>query len=269
MKKKTWLFILIFGLVLLVFTFTDLKISQKLYHPDSIFGWFFESFGEVVLALIGCFSAAILIRVSGKKWSVGNSLLGILFLFDTFMASFLMTHYLKLPMIVMGLLAGLCFVIFPIIALKIKPSDFEVVKRIAKAGVVISLAPIIIVTFLKVLWGRQRYRSMVNPTTDFTPWYVINGFTTNDDFMSFPSGHSANSATIIWITWLPMWLEKLKGKEIMLYVISAIWIICVMFSRVMMGAHFASDVLMGAGITIVLNMYLKKKWGNSNLEINH
>ena len=268
MKKKTWALFILFVILLVSFTFLDLRISQVLYNQESLFGWFFESFGEVVLALIGCFSTVSLIRVSGKKWSIGNILLGVLFFFDTFMASFLITHYLKLPMVVMGLLAGLCFVIFPLIALKIKEADFEVVRRIAKAGVVISLAPIIIVTVLKVLWGRQRYRSMVNPAADFTPWYVINGFTTDDNFMSFPSGHSANSATIIWITWLPMWLEKLKGKEMMLYGIAAAWIVCVMLSRVIMGAHFASDVLMGASITIALNLYLKKKWGGNPLEVN-
>ncbi|EOH94964.1 hypothetical protein UAW_02043 [Enterococcus haemoperoxidus ATCC BAA-382] len=260
MKKQTKIFFGFVACLLLIFTFTDLQISEMLYNPKSTFGWFFESFGEVIIALIGCFSTVGMIRTSGKKWSVGTILLGTLFLFDTFMASFLITHYLKLPTFAMGLLGICCVIIFPLIGFNIQPADFEVVRRIAKAGVVISLAPILIVTLVKMLWGRQRFRSMLDPAAEFTPWYVINGFTMNDDFMSFPSGHSANSATIIWITWLPLWLERLKGRETLLSLISGIWIICVMLSRVIMGAHFASDVLMGAAIVLFLNMYLKKKW---------
>jgi len=65
MKKQTKIFFCFVACVLLIFTFTDLQISETLYNPKSTFGWFFESFGEVIIALIGCFSTVGMIRTNG------------------------------------------------------------------------------------------------------------------------------------------------------------------------------------------------------------
>jgi len=69
MKKQTKIVFCFVACLLLIFTFTDLQISETLYNPKSTFGWFFESFGEVIIALIGCFSTVGMIRTSKGKWS--------------------------------------------------------------------------------------------------------------------------------------------------------------------------------------------------------
>lgn len=83
-------------------------------------------------------------------------------------------------------------------------------------------------------------------------WMIPQGLTTNNEFMSFPSGHSANAAIIMWITLLPSFVPALAKRETVLKLFAVLWIGCVMISRVMMGAHFLSDVTMGMTLSLLL-----------------
>lgn len=65
---------------------------------------------------------------------------------------------------------------------------------------------------------------------------------------------------MVWITLLTLWLKGLKKYETLIVWFTGAWIACVMLSRVIVGAHFASDVLMGATITLMLFYVLKNKF---------
>ncbi|MFC7055140.1 hypothetical protein ACFQOY_04260 [Enterococcus alcedinis] len=67
MKKTQSLLTVLFVLLLGMFTFQDLAISNVLFNPESTFGWFFESFGELILAYMGAFSAFALLKINWKK----------------------------------------------------------------------------------------------------------------------------------------------------------------------------------------------------------
>lgn len=257
MKKELKIVSLVFVLLLVIFTWKDLAISEKLFNPESIFGWFFESFGELILSFIGLFSAWVLFRTQKTKVVGMRILFGVLAFFNGFMAATLNKMYLDLSAVTMIILTCVYMALFYFLATLVKPEAENTVRKIAKIGILLSLLPILIITLLKMIWGRPRYRSMVDPSSEFTPWYLIQGFTTDNEFMSFPSGHSANSATVIWITLLPLWLKKLKPFANYLFIGAFGWTICVMISRIMMGAHFATDVLIGSMITIYLFYYLR------------
>lgn len=260
MKKTQSLLIVLFVLLLGMFTFQDLAISNVLFNPESTFGWFFESFGELILAYMGAFSAFALLKINWKKSWWKKIGFGLLAVYNVLTGAFLSKVHLDLTMIIFVLLLVIYFVVFGYLATRIQEKDYEVVRKIAIVGVILSLAPIVIVTLLKMLWGRERYRAMTNPATQFTPWYAIQKFTTDNERMSFPSGHAANSATMVWITLLPLWLKGLKKYETLIVWFTGAWIACVMLSRVIVGAHFASDVLMGATITLMLFYVLKNKF---------
>ena len=260
MKNKQSLLMIIFVVLLGIFTFQDLAISNALFNPGSTFGWFFESFGELILAYIGAFSAFALLKINWKKNGLKKLGFGLLAVYNVLTGAFLSKAHLDLSIIVFVLLLVVYFVGFGYLATRIQEKDYEVVRKMAIIGAILSLAPILIVTVLKMVWGRERYRAMTDPATQFTPWYAIQKFTTDNERMSFPSGHSANSATMIWITLLPLWLTGLKKYEMWIALFAGVWIVCVMLSRVIVGAHFASDVLMGATITLTLFYLLKNKF---------
>ena len=258
MKNKTRIIYGLIGLALLIFAFTDLQISQAVFGENNAFGNFFETYGEVPMMLVGSFSAASMILTSKNKISLANFGFGLVFLLNTLGAAALPAMYLKLAPIFIVVIALVVGLVVAFSVSRIRPEKFSKLRQISKVGVVLSLAPILVINGIKMVWGRERYRNMVDPIAQFTPWFIPQGFTTNNEFMSFPSGHSANSAVILWITLLPLVFDKLK--KLPLEIFACTWSIAVMFSRIVVGAHFASDVTMGMAITFTLLLIFKKKF---------
>ncbi|HHV10671.1 MAG TPA: phosphatase PAP2 family protein [Clostridiales bacterium] len=248
--------------LMIIFSFTDLAISTAIYNPESLYGKFFEAFGEFPGILVGTFSIAALIITRNRtvKWKSAVSIIGygILLVLFGLMNAVMPFNYLGGPKplipVVAVLLIGLCLYG----AGKIKPEHRTALKRAAIIGLFTFLCAIIIVNIIKNFWGRPRFRSMVDPLLNFTAWYLPQGIASGEEFRSFPSGHSANSAVVIWISLLPTFLPSLKGKERPLFIGAMVWTLLVMFSRVVMGAHFASDVMVGVTITLAFFLLLCK-----------
>lgn len=76
---------------------------------------------------------------------------------------------------------------------------------------------IVLITFnlIKLGWGRERYRHMISIGSfeGFSRWFIPQGIAKSDEFMSFPSGHSANAALVIWFSLLPEYFASLKRKK--------------------------------------------------------
>lgn len=260
------------GFVLLLFliigTFADLSISKLIYSPESWFPKLFELIGETPGMLIGLFCCSLLIitRDSSSKvlsiiQLIGFSILMILF---SLMTSFMLFHYLGIKS-GFGLIAlsSIFIIVAFFAASKLDTTQKAAIRRAAFIGIFLILFAIISVNIIKVLWGRQRFRSMQDDMTVFTHWYNRQTFASGEEFKSFPSGHSANSAVIMWITLLPTFIKSLKGKETILKTIAFGWILCVMASRIMAGAHFLSDVTVGTFCTfagfLILCKLIKEK----------
>ena len=119
---------------------------------------------------------------------------------------------------------------------------------------------------IKPFAGRARYRTLnvLNNFDLYTPWYVFNGKVSPDELMltlgvasdgfkSFPSGHSSSVAMLIVLTALPKLIPSLntKGKKTILYLAVFLGVFAVTFSRILVGAHYLSDVLVGTFITLL------------------
>lgn len=132
--------------------------------------------------------------------------------------------------------------------------------------IVVALATRIFIEGIKTPIGRMRYRTM-NAIGDFsyyTPWYTINGARTmesgyipewewKDSCKSFPSGHTFAAGMSYIIICLPDFIKKwdnVLGRFLC-------WVtpICitgiVAISRIMVGAHYFSDVLFGGTIVFL------------------
>jgi len=111
------------------------------------------------------------------------------------------------------------------------------------------------IQIIKFLWGRVRYRDLDLLHTNFTEWYIANGI---NGHQSFPSGHAAMG----WML-LPLFLLVLKRNSfIKSFSIVLIFIIAtaITLSRVIIGAHYASDVLFGSFFMIITFLILYKKY---------
>ncbi|MBH5318425.1 phosphatase PAP2 family protein [Paenibacillus sp. GSMTC-2017] len=254
-------FIILWAALMLVFSFADLPVSKAVYNENnSSFGQFFEKFGAfpayIVLFISGniLFSTAkhriivekILFRIVGGittviggitvsfrslfgSWELANSETLIISMFITLVVTVVVQWLLR-------------FV--PIHTLK-------AYNRAAWAGIIIIFAEMTIVNVLKIYWGRMRFRNMEGDYTQFTNWFLPQGLqlngVTSETYKSFPSAHSANGWTmIVWMLYMPF-VNKWRTTMLL---IAIVWGALTSYSRIVMGDHFATDVLFGAFITI-------------------
>ncbi|GGM57413.1 hypothetical protein GCM10010489_31240 [Microbacterium saperdae] len=93
------------------------------------------------------------------------------------------------------------------------------------------------VQLLKQLFGRARPEDMLVAS----------------DFGSFPSGHTANAATIALVLWLVF-------PRVWIAIAGAVWILVMALSRTVLSVHWATDTLggalVGAGVVLLLGAWL-------------
>ncbi len=280
------LFCVIFAGLLITATFTDFQVSQILtkgtlmpgkYYADGLFGVVFECLGCTAPYIMGSFSLSILLIYSfrfiknpkGRFFSTAGMFLlvcatNIAVMLDVL--DYNIRHYgldgkpdfMKAELIIVGI-----FTAFVEILAVNNFSDASI-RKLVKFTFAVAFAiavSSITVTLIKYPFGRPRYRAM-NYAGDFSyyqRWYVMSGqpdkewlretFTTSDAFKSFPSGHTQSAAMVFCIVMLKDALGIINKKRIaMLWIFSVVWTGIIAISRIMVGAHFFSDVLIGGTI---------------------
>lgn len=262
MKSKERIAVLLIGaLLMVVFTFTDLAISTALFTKN-LFGRIVEVIGELPFSFFAMFAWVLLFRFRSKKSKAASILTGILFgVFSVLFAAmggFMTYNYLHeqnagtppwvAAVIALALLGAAIYTAWCVPREKSRQA-----VAFAVTAIVYFIAVIVVMNVMKSFWGRMRIREMTDPLTQFTPWYVITprgGF--NNAYASFPSGHAMNAAGSILLCQLPTFLPAFAGKERMLKGIALLWVLAVCVSRIIMGAHFASDVTMGVMLSLLL-----------------
>ena len=123
----------------------------------------------------------------------------------------------------------------------------------------------IIYEIIKMGLPRPRFRLISREIEGigFHAWYdpirnkdeFISAFGINaDDFKSFPSGHTANAfISIAILPGLAVVIPALKKRLMLLLVISIVFGFIVLASRMVLGAHFLSDVSVGGFIASVVS----------------
>jgi membrane-associated phospholipid phosphatase len=263
--------IVIFGLIWFVFSilfaFFDLEISKTVVDLGSGSGRFVEHFGGIPGLVLVEFAFFIL---AGNIMSEINSIrylqLGIVatitmvipyFSFKTLFLSikglkkfFLSEKYFIL--LFFGIISVLMIFIFRTVLKKFS----EKYRYFSYITVQLFLYCYVFLThILKYFSGRVRFRDLAEGFSNFTPWYLFNGPNGNS---SFPSGHTV----LAWLL-LPLIFAFINGnKTVRVGVMSALvaWGGYVSVFRVIVGAHYASDVLFSTGFTIIFLLFLIKKY---------
>ncbi|WP_051623435.1 phosphatase PAP2 family protein [Clostridium hydrogeniformans] len=265
--KKTYKKVSLFIVTLLViFTFTDLQISNALYNPTSKFSYLFEAIGEFPAAIIATFCTVSLMITRNKEKSIKYNLrtIGYIIILGlcSFIGALLPVKYFNGPKVLIPILSILYIYLSYIIAKKEFITNKKELRNAAIVGLLTFVVVVITFNLIKFGWGRERYRHMISSGSfqGFSMWFVPQSLASGNEFMSFPSGHSANSAIMIWITLIPTFVSKLKNKKNYFLAFAVLWIVMVTTSRVIIGAHFASDVTIGATITLLTFTLLKNRY---------
>lgn len=248
-KKKYLLGITIFIILLIILTYNDLRIAQWIYHPDSQFGRFFELVGTLPVPIIGIFSCVALITTAQKKICI-NTILSYLISLSLFKIGFsaYQIHTYIIPMLA-GTVIWTIVSIF--ITLKIVNDGYrDSLRQAAIISIVAVFVSLFGVSKIKEFVSRERFYHLKN-LDEFTYWYQIQPVKIQDP--SFPSGHSAQSALTFCFLFIPNFVKKFDTPfwHITISIFAFMFTFCVMISRLILGAHYATDVLIGATISII------------------
>ena len=282
MKKRFHLLIII-GILIVGFiigSFRDLQIDQALFSKNNGFGLFMASFGVYPcyagLAFVGGgFLCTTIRRKELPLWGkiicyVGSAIAyGMsIYLCGKEMPSPNGYNDKSLTLIAYAIPAVLfagAFVGGFFVCRKGDQKQLWIILLVMTAIFVVALLP---AGFLiKLVIHRPRYRYAVRcGVTDYLNWWQlfpqykdyiginVEGFEiTKEEFKSFPSGHSGTGMILtMFLSFLPFFFPKLKGKETFLFYGGAAFGLLMMFSRLLVGAHYLTDTCMGSLIVMVV-----------------
>ena len=255
-------------LLMIVGSIWDLPISKFLYPGrESSFGQFFAAFGELP-AFLAMTSAGILLFFNRKRLRRGWNVLFIAASAVLVLGgAVLSVHEATDNVPAMPLWVALLVTVFAaaltgfLLLLGTEGCQTKTIVRFILALAFISIGTMLLINVIKIPWGRPRMRLLLSTGNEsyFQPWWKLGGGlkarliaegVSSDEFRSFPSGHTGCAACAMLAILLPTVCKRLRGKERICLIIGAVWTAVVAFSRLMMGAHFLTDVTAATAITL-------------------
>lgn len=250
---KALIFVIIPWIILaVVFGIYDLQISDAIVNFDNILGRIGADFGEapgyalIVIAVSSLFGG--LIKDRHKQKIPGYIIIALSF--GVLIAGIVLVEK---KMIVIAADLILTLAIFIPSTYKYNYKEFRQFSLLVVLLAVMN--PLIFVQITKLLTGRVRFRDLVG--TDFslyTPWYAPPGPSLHN--ASFPSGHTAMGWMLLPLIVLVKDRHKRDPIKRLAVFGSIAWGIFVATSRVIIGAHFASDVLFSTATGIICFIFL-------------
>ncbi len=236
----------------IIFGFTDLEISKAVVDTNSPLGKFGAQYGEIPGYTLIVVAITVLVGscIEEIKKQKVISFIVIISEFAIFIANLISKNYDN---------AFLALSIISTLIIISKLTYEKDWKEYVKIAIIIILLMVTLTSFVeitKVLCGRVRFRDLSSNYSEYTPWFLPPGPDSKNK--SFPSGHTA-------LGWIPLPLIILvkdrKWNDLLRRIVTALvigWGIFVAVSRVISGAHYASDVLFSTGVAAVITIMLYK-----------
>lgn len=282
-KKRHFIMVMsILFVGLVVGSFLDLQINQAIYSKNNGFGIFMAAFGTIpsyaglaflaggllgatlkrkdlhIALRIGCYIAAV----------IGYGIAVYLGSKDAPSPNGFNDEKFRIPCLLISavLFAGVAYLGFRA-CFKDDRKELWSLTLVMIFIFAVGLIPVSYV--IKLFIHRPRFRYVVNGgEIEFKNWWqsyseykdylatnpVIDGVTiTKEEFKSFPSGHSGSAAVLMmFLPYFSAFYNKLKGKEVILFYVGFAWALLMMFSRMLVGAHYLSDTCIGALILMAV-----------------
>ena len=235
-----------------IFGIYDLDISKQIVNQNSSWAKFLQDYGMIpglFIILSGVYINYSFIKTKSDVWSYIQKVVfflvssGLIFyLFDIILGNVVTNHLI----IFLIISFSISIIIFIVLHLK---SQVKSATAIRYAKVVVGMALfgyVIFIQGVKYFWGRVRFRELDESFSQFTPWYLPQGITGSD---SFPSGHAAMGWMLLAL--LILLANKKQWVKYSVFNLISLWGVTLALSRVVIGAHYASDVLFGSFFIII------------------
>ncbi len=267
------------AVLLLLGTFFDYQVAQAIYAPNNPLVIFVSTLGLFPMCYTACFLLGVLVQrsLASQKsqllrvvGAVVCAALAALFgaLITRAVLSKLegfggilgfeppMAVRMGVGVVIGGILCALGFRAG-------KANDAEDLARRVLVVIVVLAASFAVVEVVKVFMARPRPRLLFAgyEGIEFCPWYkkcadasdfMAKYGIEKDGFKSFPSGHSLQAASLITALYgLSLVFPRLQQKTGLFLAVGIAFALVVMGCRMILGAHFLSDVSVGALVSVV------------------
>ena len=276
MRLHIWILLGVYVVLLILGSFLDLQVSQGLNaSKNNGFGLFFAAFGGMPGIMLVPFVGGGCIALALKKQY--HKVLNVFFIIFAVACLVVGTYYagreifgpngftndklyylgfvIVLPFMLGGEYLGYY------VAKRSKNPHLFFVLAVFTAVMFIALVPF--VALLKVIFHRPRFRIVSDDSLQgivFHNWWerskdykdlMALNHLASEEFKSFPSGH-AGYATLLIIAavFIPPLDESLKKIQVPLFYVAFVYSLFVSFTRILVAAHFLSDVSMGSLIGV-------------------
>lgn len=267
-KKDVAIVAVILAFCLLVGSFFDYQISSALFNSSSLFGRFVAAAGELPFELTASIAGVMLVRSARSDSKASKWLAALGILINVGLVGYEIIGSLRVggKLIAFQLVLTFTLVIAAnVIAYRLtRDTDPDDLTRWALMVLAVWAAQAIILNVIvKPLWSRPRMRVIeVTPGLNFQPWWVIGnpdkwGYIAagviKDGFKSFASGHTAHAAIGLMLAGLPAaaFTEKPSRRRVVFWAASLVAAL-VAFGRIVIGAHFLTDVSCGFALVLAL-----------------
>ena len=277
-------FAAVLAVLLAVGTFCDYQIAQAIYAPDNPLVIFVSTLGLFPMCYPACILLGVLaqrslisqksqiLRIAGTIVCVALALLfgalitrAVLSKLEGFGGMFGYEPPNTARMVIGAVIGGgLCALGFR----AGKANDAKDLARHVLVVIVVLAVSFFAVEIVKSFMARPRPRLLFAgyEGVEFSPWYQRTSEASElmaklgiekDAFKSFPSGHSLQAAALITAFYgLSLVYPSLRQKTGLFLVVGIVFSLVVMTCRMILGAHFLSDVSMGALVSVIAFLIL-------------
>ena len=276
MKMRLHLYIAmgVFLTMFIVGSFVDLQFTKAIFSPNNGFGLTIAALsmnvGYAVIAFMGGILLYHAIKLCNVTWQkiafivLAAAYLGAAIYFDKKeffglngwygVAHEWVGYFIATPL--MG--AAMCLGFF----VGKKANNPRLWLLMVVGAFFIGLSLILGTTVVKNIFHRPRYRIAVyNEYTYFYPWWercsdyrsIMEMFNlSKEEFKSFPSGHTSVCAlSMFFVIMYPFVTGKELKHQLIYFYVGLAYTLFVAFTRILVGAHYLSDVGMGGLISLV------------------
>ena len=277
MKKMRLHIYIVLGIFLVGFivgSFVDLSLTQAIFSRNNAFGLTMSAIGTIpgymILAVLGGgFFALGLHKDYKTAWKVvlyvvAVACVGVAIFFtgrEFFGANGFTDAAPKwIGYLITTPIAGGCGFLGYKLTKNSKTPYLWLIFGIVAVFIFLALVPG--VTMIKSIFHRPRYRTLsLYEGIDFHNWWqrcsnykdlMATYNLTSEEFKSFPSGHvGASMVFVLAVSVLPLLDKKYEKIQLPLFYGGLCWALLIAFTRILVGAHFLSDVSMGGILTSV------------------
>ena len=265
--------------LLVVGTFSDYQIAQAIYTPDNPLVIFVSTLGLFALAypasiLLGVLVQRSLASQKSRALCVAGAIAGVAFavVFSTFATNAILSILdgfggiigSELPSsVLMGIGCVIGVILCTLGFHAGKANDAKDLARCVLVVVVALAVSYVVIEITKNFMSRPRPRLLFAgyEGIEYCPWYCkFSGAREfmeaygieKDAFKSFPSGHSMQAAGFLLAFYgLSLVYPGLRKKLGIALAVEIVFALTVMSCRMILGAHFLSDVSTGALVSVV------------------